>query len=120
MRSYSYTTINTVTVEDVYGISNPPIPIGWKDVEFRNYREGEGYLLPNTISGAATVASADGPRDEPRIILKAVPTKVVYRYTETRHPKFGEYVLGDDGHIHSWRITYDKPQILPIMVREDS
>lgn len=89
-----------ITVESIYGQSNPAIPIDWENTEeFRLPKRGEYYLSCRT---GVVQASADYATDipQPRIILRKKKIKrIIYTQVRTGTPQPGEYYqsLFEDG-----------------------
>lgn len=84
-----YEVTKRITVEDVYGTSNPPIPDGMraKESRIRMPLKGEKYLGPfgMVLTAGDNHSFEDG--DRPRIILAPVLTEIEERYGEGATPE---------------------------------
>jgi len=68
-----YSTTCCISICDVYGESNPKIPEGYKQIDFRPYKTGEFFRLRG--GGGAYCAQADDAFGRPYIILEKLPPK---------------------------------------------
>jgi hypothetical protein len=88
----TYTYTNSISVHEVYGLDNPPLPKGYERTgEFRPPKKGEDYLSPQ-YGGCSTTASGDFNKEIPRIILRKKKIKrIIYTQVRTGTPQPGEF-----------------------------
>lgn len=88
----TYTYTNSISVHEVYGLDNPPLPKSYeKTGEFRPPKKGEDYLSPQ-YGSCVTTASGDFNKEAPRIILRKKKIKrIIYTQVRTGTPQPGEF-----------------------------
>lgn len=88
----TYTYTNSISVHEVYGLDNPPLPKGYERTgEFRPPKKGEDYLSLQ-YGVYVTTASGDFNKEIPRIILRKKKIKrIIYTQVRTGTPQPGEF-----------------------------